>query len=207
MPKKKTSDDLFDEEAIEQTMKDTLAALQVRRALPYDGIVGSLYESWPSHHHNEFDGTRNWILKKLSHAEALRFLNDCPKIYEPPYSGLPLPRAQQDAIRILYYYFEAMGLGEVDGLRYIAGENAVIGLLARRGHTKRKPNQDRRDIQQIGARYWENNPNAVPKDILVSQEFLTYVKGKKKYAIRTYLSWLQQVDPRLKKPGRRARTS
>jgi hypothetical protein len=206
MPKKKTPDDQFDE-AIEQTMKDTLKADQERCSLPYDGIVGSLYASWPLCHHTEFENARNWILRRISHADALRFLHDYGEIFEEGYNGRAvIPVAYMKAVGTLHGYFTAMELDEEEGLRMVADDNAVIGLRARRGHKKRKPNPDKAVIKEIGAKYWADHPNAVPKDILSSREFETYNKDKKQYASRTYLSWLQEVDPRSKKPGRKART-
>jgi hypothetical protein len=179
----------------------------------YDGIKGILPEWVPEPTRKQFGSTRRrlFFLVEEKQATFAEIRSRFDYLVQNKYGAMVLAlikdtKPYDSDLCYLVDLYQAILLGEIEGLRQLARENAVIGLLACRGHTQRKPNPDKGAIQQIGARCWDNNPNAVPKDILASQEFFTYVKGKKKYATRTYLSWLQQVDPRRKKPGRRPRT-
>jgi len=101
-----------------------------------------------------------------------------------------------DSLWDLARLYQAISLGEIEGLRRLAGENAVVGFRVRTLHAKRKAGSDKPEVQRIGKNYWAANPKATTKDVLGCKELTNYMKGKKLYADRTLGNWLREIDPR-----------
>jgi hypothetical protein len=203
---KKNFDDHLDE-ALERTLKETLAIVKGRAALRYDGIVGSLFASWPEHHRTEFETARDWLLRRVSHTDALRYLNEFAKVFDPDYNGRPtVPLAYQATIHILHYYWKAMKLGELRGLRMVAGNDAASGYKSRMAHQHRDDYWDKEEVKKIGLKLYEQNHSLTIAAIERSPELMAYRrKYKGKNTIRT---WLKQIEPlqQNRKPGRPRKT-
>src|SRR5688500_12620537 len=117
MPQNSSDDQLIKE--IYETLKEQREVLQQRRQIEYDGIMGSLPAEWSLHFHNEFDDTRNILLKKCSHKDALKYLADYPLYFEPDYNPAQIlvPVGLIKLIGTLRYYYDAYQLGPEGGLR------------------------------------------------------------------------------------------
>ena len=122
------ADDLLAED-MKQTIEATYQVLKDRASQDYDGVYGSLYESWPPHFHEAFTSLRNQLLKKYSHVETIHYLTIYPHYFDKNYSGrLLMPVSIQSLVGGLRYYYEAMQLGEDKGLSKLMG-STVAGYV------------------------------------------------------------------------------
>ena len=147
-------------EDMKQTIEATYRVLKDRSSHAYDGILGSLYEDWPQHFHIAFEATRNKLLNKCSHADALGYLKDFPRYFDKNYNGrLLMPVSIQSLVGDLHYYYCAMRLGKDKGLSKLIG-STVAGhakegkkFLARQSRIARNPRgrvgDDGKYIKQI----------------------------------------------------------
>jgi hypothetical protein len=178
---------------MEQTMKRTYSELQKRSQQEYDGILGSLYTSWPEHFRNQFEATREQLLKKCSHAKALEYLKLYPCYFAPEYDGrLLMPSAVQGLVGTLYYYYDAMQVGEDEGLRKLAGNDAVAGLRSREGSQMRN-SLDKKEVRKIAQEYWLRKPHATIAEIVAASRLAEYRKTYK--GRHTLRDWIKDLAP------------
>ena len=147
-----------------------------RRACPYDGVLGKLpFESWPKNFHDEFDGTRNSLLRKGHSPEQLRgYMDELKELYEgaaldpnnPQVASLSggmigIEREIEDLIR----FSEAVQLGEEKGLAYLTdkshSEQVARGKKFDGGRKRGAVGPIRRWIR----RALKNNPNLKNLDL------------------------------------------
>ena len=176
---------------------------------PYDGIKGFPPEWVPEPHREAFSIERAMLCSlvcdgQASYADIRAWFDSLVEdrsgrqaiILMLLKNRIPHATRYADPLRNLAWLYQAISLGEIEGLRRLAGENAVAGFRARTGYQKRKSTFHKPEIQQIAKNHWATNPTAIVKDILACEEFRTYMKDKKPYADRTIQNWLREIDPR-----------
>ena len=125
--------------------------LEERANAPYDGAVGGLPDWVPQHFQIEFEETRNILFNSLSHAEILGYLQRFDKFLDPNYDGRELFPAQFiQRIGRLRCYQKAIALGKIDGLRFLAGDNAAKGAKFPAGEVLGEPAYAKLNQFQIG---------------------------------------------------------
>ena len=125
--------------AWDKALADRYDELEERANAPYDGAVGGLPDWVPEHFQIEFEETRNILFNSLSHAEILGYLQRFDKFLDPNYDGRELFPAQFiQRIGRLRCYQKAIALGKIDGLRFLAGDNAAKGAKFPAGGTQKK---------------------------------------------------------------------
>jgi hypothetical protein len=203
MPQKKQpSPETTDDEELDLTMEATLDALRARSNAGYDGVLGTLPATWPTHFHIEFEAARDQLLRSLSHADILIYMGEYGKYLEHPEDARTrFPTGYTRLIGTLHYYQNAMSQGESEGLRRLAGDNAVAGLKSRNGYKKRESYQDKPHVQSIAKGLWGEKPTATIVEIIKSSELSPY---RKAWKLKTLRTWLTPIDPRPaeKKRGR-----
>jgi hypothetical protein len=174
---------------------------------PYDGIKGFPPKWVPEPRRDEFVRSRVVLCSLICDGKAsyLDIKTRFDSLVHDKYEAINLmllknsmPDAVPYAVPLfdLALLYRAISLGEIEGLRRLAGENAVAGFRVRTAHTKRKAASDKPEVQRIGRNYWAANPKATTKDVLSCKELTDYMTGTNPYADRTLGNWLREIDPR-----------
>ena len=89
-------------------------------------------------------------------------------------------------LRILLSIYKAVQLGPEEGLRELAGDDAV-GMRTRTGHQKRADFRAKPLVREIALVIWKNNPNATIKDIIYSLELCPYLREEQNECLERIL--------------------
>lgn len=165
---------------------------------PYDGIKGSPPEWVPPPFRKKFYSARGDLFNVIDqntarYPEIRSRFDDLVKnkYYAFALAMMKDKRLYDESLFFLVDLYKKVQLGEVEGLRQLAGDAAVAGARSQTGYTKRNDFRDKPRVQQIGRDKWAASPHATIKDIISSTELEPY-----QYTEKTLRKWLSEIDPR-----------
>lgn len=107
------------------------------------------------------------------------------------------------SLSFLVELFKAVSIGEIEGLRLLGGDIAVIGAKSKNGHKTRADQVDKADFQKLAKPLFEKN-NHIIDQTLREPQLAPYVKKRSANALR---GWLREIRPSdVKQTGRPKKT-
>ncbi len=193
------------------SFKSILEKYEQRENVPFNGVMGLMPEWVPIFHKNDFYRIRNNLLNDtyeydgelisedriVNWIDAYAFIAEAPsEEYSRP-SIIPLELMV--VIGKLYQYRHAVKLGETEGLRFLAGDIAVMGTKSKNGYKTRADQLDKADFQVLAKPLLEKNNNIIDKT-LREKALASYVS---KWSLNAVRGWLRELRPiGLKQTGR-----
>jgi len=120
-----------EDEAISARFEAILDEEERRDSLPFNGVMGAMPEWVPEPSKDEFRRTRNSLLNNYSENQIIKWINEykmmveaTDEIFTPK---ITYEHSLQPQIERLFILSYAVELGEIEGLRYLAGDVAVMG--------------------------------------------------------------------------------
>lgn len=143
----------FDEK-LDDDIKSAIDENARRKSLFYNGTMGVLPEWVPAREQRRFEGERNLLLDNYSHEQVLEFIDSWPRCLLDDSPFEQTPRELIEAVAFLVFIKKVMDAGESEGLRMLAGEDAVLGRSRRMSNQKfgeergRQQSEDRKQEWQ-----------------------------------------------------------
>ena len=149
-----------DDDLIVARIGSILDDIEHRESLPFNGLMGAMPSWLPEPFKNEFRRTRDTLLNNYSENQIIKWIKEYKMMVDAPY-GVSTPNISyeislQNQIERLFILSHAVELGEIEGLRYIAGGLAVMGSSYSKEQSKRAKEPRKltsSQIQSINAAY------------------------------------------------------
>jgi hypothetical protein len=184
-----------DDDLILARIGSILDDIEHRDSLPFNGLMGAMPEWVPQPFKDEFRRTRNSLLNNHSENQIIKWINEYKMMVNAPY-GVSTPNISyeislQNQIERLFILSHAVQLGEIEGLRFLAGDEAVIGAKSKNGYKARADQLDKSDFQVLAKPLLKKNKNIIDKT-LREKELAPYVRKWSQNALR---GWLRELRP------------
>ena len=164
-----------------------LDAIEQRKNVSFNGVMGSMPEWMPPFHRNEFLRIRDNLLNDTydydgeltSEAKIIVWIDEYQMMGETDRQA-NIPLELMEVIGKLYQYRHAVKLGEIEGLRFLAGDYAVMGkrtsITASKNAEKPRPkkNCEQVTLDSIIKTLKQNHPDEKPSEVWV--HFKTAIK-------------------------------
>lgn len=129
-----------DEDLILARIGAILYDIEHGESLPFNGVMGAMPEWVPELFKDEFRRNRNSLLNNHSENQIIKWIKEYKMMVDAP-DGVSTPNISyeielQHQIERLFICSHAVELGEIEGLRFLAGDYAVIGKNTSKTNSK-----------------------------------------------------------------------
>ena len=188
-------------------MEAYLDYIDHRDSLPFNGVMGVMPEWLPEPFKSEFKRIRDFLLNNHSENRIIEWIEEYKTMVDAPAEiSTPVISYEieiQHQIERLFFFRRAVELGEIEGLRFLASDYAVMGSKSKNGYKTRADQLDKTDFQVLAKLLLEKNKNIIDKT-LREKALAPYVRKWSKNALR---GWLREIRPDgLKQTGRPPKT-